>query len=50
MGPGFVLQLICSEKFTKMLVTQQPVKLDKNKHSFGILRIIGNFLFVFNKI
>jgi hypothetical protein len=50
MGPGYVLQLICSKKFTQMLVTQQPVKLYKNKRSFGILRLVGNILFVFNKI
>jgi hypothetical protein len=29
MGPRYVLQLLFSEKITKLLITQQPLKLEK---------------------
>jgi hypothetical protein len=38
MVPKHVLWLLFSKKITKMLKTQQPLKLEKNKHRFGILR------------
>ncbi len=34
-------------KTSKLLLTQQPLKLDKNKHRFGILRIFDVFLTIF---
>ncbi len=30
-------------KVTKLLKTQQPGKLEKNKHRFGVYRILENF-------
>jgi hypothetical protein len=43
MGLRYVLQLLFSEKFEKLLITQQPLKPEKNKHRFGILRILEFF-------
>ncbi len=31
-------------KITKLLITEQLLNLEKNKHTFGILRILGFFL------
>jgi hypothetical protein len=56
-SPRYVLQLL----FTEYLhITQQPLKLEKNKHTFGILGILEffavcltkyeNYQFLLNKI
>jgi hypothetical protein len=42
--PRYVLQLLFSEKITKLLIPLQQLNLEKkNKHRFGILRILGIF-------
>ncbi len=47
MGPRYVLQLLLSEKITKLLITLPQLKLDKiNKCRFGILGILEFFLFL----
>ncbi len=43
-GPSYIFQLLISKKNIKLLITQQPLKLDKNKHRFGNLRILEFFM------
>jgi hypothetical protein len=37
MGPGYVSQLLFSEKW---VITNQLLKVEKNKHRFGIIIIL----------
>ncbi len=50
MGYRYVMQLLFEWKITKLLITQQLLKLEKNKHILGILRILGKEIwYVFTK-
>jgi hypothetical protein len=46
--PRYVLILLFND--TKLLKTQQPLKLEKNKHRFKILKILETVWWVFDLI
>ncbi len=47
--PDLFYNFYLKENNKKMLKTQQPWKLEKNKHQFGIVKILELFKSIFDK-